>query len=182
MVARGKRPSIATAVLADIRLRDQVLNRLGFLIRRELKTLFSLKEDSVFLCSSLDSLLSFSWKKVIQELSAHAPLLLGVLQQCILHKQTINHDAIVGLVAAIIVKSKYQSMCAVQRVVSLILHEGHCTKQVTTCVFTQVIYSHALETCSSVTCNVICRLLRMTPSHSEKSLSRWLVCMSFILK
>ena len=98
-VAKGKRPFIARTALLDDRLLQQILGRLIVCVRRELKTLCSLKKDSLLRHTDLESLLIFSWKKVVQELEVHAPVLLRVLQGCIPHKRSVSHDSLVAMCA-----------------------------------------------------------------------------------
>ena len=139
VVGRGNRASIANTVLADPTLRFAVLAKVVWLIRKEMKTLCSLKIVSAYRDTSFHSLLSFSWDRLVADLALHAPILHTIVSGCVPQRGDDSRcNAVIGMVVTVLLKSRNRSMCAVQTVFSLILNEGHTNKQVIT--GTHIIY------------------------------------------
>ena len=140
-LSRGNQASIANTVLADPTLRFAVLAKVVWLIRKEMKTLCSLNVVSAYRDTSFHSLLSLSWDRlyIVADLALHAPILHTIVSGCVPQRgDDSRRNAVIGMVITVLLKSRNQSMCAVQTVFSLILNEGHTSKQVIT--GTHIIY------------------------------------------
>ena len=102
--------------------------------------LCSKKHSSVPRDSRPDSLATFTWDKLSEEVSIVAPTFYGILQACVgvkkRHKnmrcKTYLHsnNIALGVCASIILRHCNHHMNLFQRLVSLILHSGHSGKQV----------------------------------------------------
>ena len=102
------------------------------MIQGELKTLGSKKANSILRNKTKAGLLSFSWDKVWKELEMHAPIFLGLLEAILRGKtaKISRTQPIVCMVVAIMAKYINSRMNVVQSYISLLLHAGHCSKQV----------------------------------------------------
>ena len=130
-VARGNRKSVAMECLKDPTTRTYLFQRIGVLIRNEMKAMCSEARGSVLCNQSPHDLEVFTWDKLFIELSESAPILLSLLQECARTKRhQENSNAVVGMCIAILMKNRYSKMCLVQKIVSLVLYAGHSGKQV----------------------------------------------------
>ena len=82
-------------------------------------------------CQSSSKLQSFKWADLMDEMSTHAPTLVNILYSCTetRHPRT-NRTATICVCAAILFKFRFSRMNLLQKIISLILHGGHCGKQV----------------------------------------------------
>ena len=126
IVGRGNRTSIARTVCADPVLREAVVSQLGACMKKELNYLCSHKLSSVHRRTDLNALKSFDWKHARAELITHAPTFHQVISGCLpTSGDELRQNAVIVLVSAILLKARNRSMCAVQTMISLLLHEGH---------------------------------------------------------
>ena len=73
----------------------------------------------------------FSWAEVKDEFATHAPTFLSFVNGCLpSFGDKMHHDAILGFVSAVLLKARNRSLCAVQTQMSLILNQGHTSKNV----------------------------------------------------
>lgn len=109
-----------------------LLLAVGKIIREEVAALCSNRVSSVLGKTKKEDLIAFKWEKVIQEANKFAPALLTLLTTSlpINRSDTSSSVSIVGLVIAILSAYRRQSMNIVQKIVSVILYTGHCSKQV----------------------------------------------------
>ena len=84
--------------------------------------------------SQLESVLElkeFRGEKPLAELHANAPVFLSILRECTRTRRLRpNHDAELGMYAAIQLKHRFSKMSLVQKILSLVLYGGHSGKQV----------------------------------------------------
>jgi len=142
LVARGSKIAIANQFLKDLQLRKHIATKIGKIIHDEIGVMCSNKFGSVLRNQSVQT---FSCEAVVTEMKACAPTLLSVLQVCTNgHKrpkcqtQKTNtsmpdSNTIISVCTAILCRHHRPSMSLLQRVVSLILYEGHSSKQVSVC-------------------------------------------------
>jgi len=105
--------------------RDHILKNITRRIRCEIKTICSLRHNSI-LRGNHEQLKQFNWQSVWQELREHVPSLVSLLQS-IMPKS--GKKFICFLICAILKKScKHMSM--VQRVFSFLLYSNATNKQV----------------------------------------------------
>ena len=72
----------------------------------------------------------FTWDKLLTEIASNAPVFLSILEIC---TQTVDLDQIEVLSLecfVILLKYRYFKMTLVQKIVSMILYAGDCSKQV----------------------------------------------------
>ena len=139
-VGRRNRAAIARQVLKDPRSRQKVLEVLGKDLQCELSSACTFKCNSVLHNSSPETLQSFSWESLLDELQDATPTLLYLLRSCATvrwppsksRKKTYRNreTAIVGLCTAILLQHRNFSMNLVQRQISIMLYSGHASKQV----------------------------------------------------
>ena len=80
-VGRGKKRSIANAVIENSTLRKEVLLALGKAARKEISKICSDSHDSILRMKTKPALELFSWERVWLELQTHAPLIMALLVQ-----------------------------------------------------------------------------------------------------
>ena len=86
---------------------------------------------SVLRNKSTQEMETFEWATLISELDRHAPVFLQILKSCTLMKKPReNHDAVIEMCAAIVLKHQFAKMSLVQRILSMILYAEHSGKQV----------------------------------------------------
>ena len=119
-------------VLRDPHYKEIVKTKIGQIIQRELKVLASKKENCMQRNKSKDSLLSFSWASLWSELSLKTPTLLNILETVVSRKTVAlsKIQPVVCTVIAILAKFMNPSMNVIQSYISILLHAGHCSKQV----------------------------------------------------
>ena len=65
------------------------------------------------------------------ELQTKAPTLLTLLKLCLqTRKPRKNTDGVIIMITSLLCKHRRPSACQLQRIISLILYSGHCSKQV----------------------------------------------------
>ena len=132
-VARGSKKAIVQECFKDTVTTKHVLNHLGKILRREMKAMVSDNTGSLLRSQEIESMQNFSWDVVLQELHAHAPNLLHLLNSITSTKtDRDNQKAIIGMCASILLKHRYSKMSLVQKILSVILYAGHTSKQVST--------------------------------------------------
>ena len=133
-IARKSNKAVAEECMKSEGIRKYILQHLGVLLRRELKTVCSENVNSVLKHKFEPEHNLFCWDALHQELSIHAPLLLRVFTECTQtrHKRT-NRTAVIGMCCSILLKYRYMKMSAVQRIISIILYAGHSSKMVHSC-------------------------------------------------
>ena len=80
-VGRGKKRSIAEAVIQNNALRNEVVAALGTAAHKEISKICSDSHDSILHMKTKTALELFSWERVWLELQTHAPLLVVILVQ-----------------------------------------------------------------------------------------------------
>ena len=130
-VAHGSKKSMAKQCLEDSITRKHLFELIGIKLRNEIRIMASENTGSFLQSTTTEELKSFSWPRVFEELIKHAPTLLLILQACTKTKiERKNTTSIVGTCAVIILKHRNSKMSLFQKMVSIILYAGHCSKQV----------------------------------------------------
>lgn len=128
------------------KIRHEVLKVLAADVQRELTRVTARNTKSLFRDSSLESVQSFSWDAAATELETQAPLLTAVLRGIVCVKRRVrvrklrrrkkqashrpSDTAVLCICAAIMLRHRNVHMNMLQRIVSLILYNGHASKQV----------------------------------------------------
>ena len=111
--------------------RAHLLKHIGMVIRNELKTMCSDRTDSLLRAENAAQLKTFTWEKLLAELSKSAPIFLSLLHAATHTRRTKeNQNAVIGICAAVILKYRFQKMNLVQKLISVILYAGHSGKRV----------------------------------------------------
>lgn len=98
---------------------------------KEVRGMTSDKVESVLRSQDADSLKTFHWDTLLQELSTFAPILRMLLAAATKTRvPRSNTDTVIGVCAAILLNHKNPRMNLVQKINSLILYAGHSSKQV----------------------------------------------------
>ena len=130
-IARGCKKKLIDQCYDDPDTRNRMLTKIGRLIKAEVKVMCSQKTASILRSSSYDDLKNFTWDKLLHELRVHAPVLTDILHSCTSTKNpSPNRMAIIGLCSAVLCKQRCSQMSLLQKIIMLILHAGHCGKQV----------------------------------------------------
>lgn len=87
--------------------------------------------SSILIRNNVDVLRNFQWNSVLKEAEDTMPVLLEVLNSCTeTPTERRNTGAIIGLIISILTKHRQPHACLSQKVISLILYSGHCSKKV----------------------------------------------------
>ena len=130
-LARRSNYAIVSDILNSQVTRDYLLKKVGVLLRKELTSMSSDKTESILGKQNMADLKSFSWSKVLNELSSNAPILLSILFSCThTRKPRTNKNAVIGMCSAILLKFRNSKMSMVKKMLSLILYAGNSGKQV----------------------------------------------------
>ena len=129
-VVRGSKYAIVRECFTDPKTRQFVLNYLGNIICKEIKTMVSLESNSILQSSKLED---FKWDMLLNELNKYAPIFINLLQ-CLTKTKTkrSSEKAVIGMCASILLKHRYSRMSLIQKIISIILYAGHTSKQVCT--------------------------------------------------
>ena len=128
-LARRSNMALSNECLADMKTREYTLSSIGRMIRTELKKVSSIQ--SVLCSQSNDDLKNFKWDDIYNELKHKAPVFLGVLLSATKTRcARKNQVAVICMCAAILLKYRFKRLSLVQKIVSLVLYGGHCSKKV----------------------------------------------------
>ncbi len=128
-LGRSCRQSFAKHAYRDSAVRRYFVQLISKECKAEIKKLCS--KGSVLLKKEKEDLTTFSWQAFVKTVERNAPTLSALLHSLI-STSSLDHHAIVGVCIAILVKSRCPSACLIQRIVSLVLYAGHCSKQLST--------------------------------------------------
>ena len=137
-LGRGRRQAFAKHAYRDRAVKRHIIRLVSQECKVEIKKLC--KKDSPIVRSKREDLMTFTWKSFLEAVQENAPTLFPLLQSCIPTATSLNHKAITGMCVAILTKARCSSACLVQKIVSLVLYAGHCSKQV------DVIYTYTADT------------------------------------
>ena len=139
LVARGSKITIVDQFFKDLKLRKHMAAKIGRIVQDEISVMCSDKFSSVLQNHSIHS---FSCEGVLAEMEACAPTLLSILRMCTSapkrprkgkrqkqrNKAIPDASAAISVCAAILCRHRRPSTSLLQRVVSLVLYEGHSSK------------------------------------------------------
>lgn len=130
-VCRGSKMKVVSECMKDSKMQNYTIQLIGRILRKEMTSLCSDSAKSMLREKTASALTQFTWGRLYDELSVHAPTLLAVLESCTCtRKPRPNRTAVVGMCVAVLLKFRFQNMCLVQKIISLILYSGHSGKQV----------------------------------------------------
>ena len=132
-VGRGKKRSIAEAVIQNSALKYEVVVALGREVCKEISMICSDSHDSILRMKTKTALELFSWERVWLELKTHAPMLVALLVQLLPPSKRKSADVIhpaLCICASILLKLRNNKVNVVQVMMAVILKAGHASKQV----------------------------------------------------
>ncbi len=122
---------VAIKTLADTKVRKHILQLLGKEIAKEVKVMSSDSVCSVLKSQDPNMMQVFNWDLLDREMLAHAPVLRHFLHTAVATRlPRSNTEAVLGMCASIIFNHRNRMMNLVQKINSLILYSGHCSKKV----------------------------------------------------
>lgn len=156
-VSRMNRASISRQVMKDKVMKEKILGMVTNDIQKELAHLCAKKTNSILRKSTPQTVRTFSWEDITQEVRDKTPTMYHILKGCVEVKRRTRKlkprcrkpankgkkrsgqnkpsaTAVIGLCAAILLRNKNIRMNLVQKLVGLILNCGHASKQVHACV------------------------------------------------
>ena len=128
LIIRGKPSSVAKYCLSDRTYTRGFITELSKILKQEIKNTCSVKVQSILRSKEPYSLESFIWDKVTSEAETHAPLLFNLLVNCTVEQP--SQMQVIGYIIAILCNLKWNQMNLPQKLISLILYAGNCSKQV----------------------------------------------------
>lgn len=135
-LAKGNYYSFARNAMLIPPLKKALVNVIASEVRDECQKLCTTISDrkSMLRKTSPDDLKTFSWSNLSSELHNRAPVFVAILEASVKrprhqHPESVSQRSI-GLAAAVLLHERNQFMCAVQSVISLLLHAGHAAKMV----------------------------------------------------
>ena len=135
----GNAPSIAKAVLAMDDIREAVTVLLLDSIDGECSALCKKTPASQFRTIPVEDIQHFQWLNLVENLQTSSPLLFRLLTTIAGRSDARNtlkvgpaHYPGICAAAAVILKERNREMCGLQSVVSLLMYNCHCEKQVYT--------------------------------------------------
>ena len=131
-IARGSKKTLVDQCFSDPGTFPCLMKKLGRVLREEMKMMCSEKTASVLRNKTYGMLKNFKWEDLLKEMRVHAPTVAHILQSCT--GKSSKKSAVIGICASILFKSRCSKMSLVQNRVMLILHAGHCGKQVSKAV------------------------------------------------
>ena len=129
-LARGSRRVVAIEGLKDPTTRRHIM-KIGILVRNEIVAMCTDERGSILQQNSSSALKEFTWEKLLCEAAETAPILLNLLQECVQTRDSRpNQPGVIGMCFAILLKHRFSKMSLVQKIITLVLHAGHCGKQI----------------------------------------------------
>lgn len=135
-LAKGNYYSFARSAMLIPPLKKALVNAIASEVRDECQKLCTTIADRkpMLRKTSPDDLKTFSWSNLSSELRNRAPVFVAILEAsvkcpCGQHPDSMS-QRFIGLAAAVLLHERNQFMCAVQCVISLLLHAGHVAKMV----------------------------------------------------
>ena len=130
-IARGSRYSLAVQAWEDLKIRKYILKLICVTLKREINTMCSDKTKSLLREQAPDCLQNFNWSQLELELGTYAPTLPCLLDACFSTRVLRqNRTYMLCMCASLMLKNRRPSMSLLQKIVSVVLYGGHCSKQV----------------------------------------------------
>lgn len=131
LLIRGKPQSVANQIMLDSRYCQSVLTRIGCVIGKEVASLCSDNLSSVLRKTEKENLMTFKWDELFQEATQYAPCLVKILVVAfkVMNKKK-SYIQPISLIISLLCTFRRRTMNMVQKIISVILFAGHCSKQV----------------------------------------------------
>ena len=120
--------------MKDPKLLSKITQKIGNKLRKELISTASPSSGSCFRVNDLQSLSSFQWSILAQDLKRTAPLLCTILEKCVdanrCDVRKPNKDAIVAVIGGILLRNCSERVNMVQHIFSVLFYSSHVPKEV----------------------------------------------------
>ena len=146
-IGRLSYSSVARQTMKVDRVRKRVMEIIAADIQKELTRACARRSKSVLRNPTAESLINFTWEKLLSELDTCAPTFMHILRGIVQVKRRErkpvkrsyrpSEKAVLGVCAAIMLKNRNVHMNLLQCIVSLILYNGHASKQVRTYILNE---------------------------------------------
>ena len=130
LVIRGTTKSVARYCMSNSYYSKPIVLEVAKKIRHELN--FTCSDTAVSILSSKETsaLFGFDWNLIADEAKQHTSVLFTLLDNLFDFHNEYQKNISIGIVYAIVCQSYRESMNLFQRLISVILYAGHCSKQV----------------------------------------------------
>lgn len=132
LIRKSYRSFAVHSLRGNKRTRAAIVKEVGRELRQEVAAICSDTFKSVMRQKSKAAIKKFHHTSVtlMRELETKAPTLLSLLKSCMkTRKPRSNTGTVIAMIVSVICKNRRPSACQFQRVISLILYAGHCSKQ-----------------------------------------------------
>ena len=119
--------AVAATTMKSEATSDKVLRELGLIIKKEMKNLASMENDSI-LRDTVEAVKRFSWETIISELQAKVPSLMKLLH-CLV-KNPKNSKPFIASLACQLLKDHHPSLGLLQCALSVHLYANGTSKNV----------------------------------------------------
>ena len=133
LIRRSYRSFAVNSVQKNKITRAAIVKTIGQELQKEVAAICSDDFNSVTRQKPQSVIENFSHVKqsLLKEMMTRAPTLMTLLKQCLKTKKPRkNTDAVMTMIVPLMCKHRRPSACQFQRMISLILYAGHCSKQV----------------------------------------------------
>lgn len=125
-VARKSHKEIAVECMKNKFTCQHAIRLIGNKVKEEIRAISSSSVALVYQSKN-----SIKWSKFISAVSTCAPTLLSLLTSATKTRgPRCNQSAVIGMCFALLLKHRNPKLNLVQKIISLILYAGHCSKQV----------------------------------------------------
>lgn len=105
------------------------MKQIGSTIRNEIRLMCNF--ESILQSKSSDDLKQFKWSMIFDDLQSKAPTFLSFLMSATKTRRLrMNRIPVVCFCTAIILKYRFNRLNLVQKIISLLLYSGNCSKEV----------------------------------------------------
>lgn len=130
LVVRGTAKSVARYCMAHPYYSKAMIQEAARQMIHELKVACSDTANSILSSKETSALLYFDWKLIADEAKQHSPMFFALLESMFDFCNELQKSTLIGVVYAIVCQSYRETMNLFQRLISVILYAGHCSKQV----------------------------------------------------
>ena len=130
-IARGNWRAVISRSMKNPVRRQYIIQCVGRVLKYELRCLCSDSHSSILASNARDALMSFSWKQLMMEAKDCMPILIQLLSKCVkTPTKRENNVPVIGLIISILAKQRRPQFSLFQKIISLLLYSGRCSKKV----------------------------------------------------
>ena len=134
-IARGSSMTLAKECLANEKVKGYIIKKVALMVQSEIKLMCNFQ--SVLKSKSSDDLKHFKWEMIFDELQKKAPVFLCFMMSATKTRNPrSNRIPVICMCTAILLKYRFKQLNLVQKVISLLLYSGNCSKEVSISICT----------------------------------------------